>query len=283
MCRMRLILALSTGLLALALPALATGQEAAGGQAYRLGPRDVIEMRVNEEPNLNGQFTLSGEGAIELASLGEVELAGLTAEEAAARLEQVLEARMLQRATVAVRIREFRSKPINVIGAVKSPGPLSASGRWTLLEAITAAGGLLPDAGSTIHVLRRASNGLSDQVEIAVADLFLDVDPRVNIPVFAGDLINIPEAKPVVIFLLGEFAGKGELRFESDERVGILAAVAKAGGLSNRASKKLVIKRQNNQGVVQETVVDYKAILGGKEPDVKLRDGDILLAKKSFL
>lgn len=283
MCRMRLILALSSGFLGCALPVLGMAQEAINGQAYRLGPRDVIDMRVSEEPNLNAQLTLSAAGTIEIPSLGEVELAGLTAEQAAIRLEQVLEARMLQQATVAVRVREFRSKPINVIGAVRSPGPLSASGRFTLLEAITAAGGLLPDAGSTIHVLRRASNGLSDQVEIAVGDLFLEADPRVNIPVFAGDLINIPQAKPVVIFLLGEFAGKGELRFESDERVGVLAAVAKAGGLSNRASKKIVIKRQNAQGVVQETVVDYKAILGGKEPDVKLRDGDILLAKKSFL
>jgi polysaccharide export outer membrane protein len=243
----------------------------------------VIEIRVSEEPDLNGQFTLSSAGTIELSSLGEVDLAGLSADEAAVRIERVLETRMLQQATVAVRIREFRSKPINVIGAVTSPGPLSASGRFTLLEALTAAGGLLPDAGSTIHVLRRAANGLSDQVQIGVADLLLDADPRVNIPVFAGDLINVPQAKPIVIFLLGEFSGQGELRFDSDERVGILAAVAKAGGLSNRASKKIVIKRQGAQGLVQETPVDYKAILAGKEPDVQLRDGDILLAKKSFL
>lgn len=280
---MRGIFVLSIGLLAPLASVPLNGQQPTNGHAYRLGARDVIEIRVSEEPALNGQFTLSGAGTIELPSLGEVEIAGLTAEQAALKLEQVLESRMLQRATVAVRVREFRSRPINVIGAVKSPGPLSASGRFTLLEAITAAGGLLPTAGSTIHVLRQASNGLSDQVEIAVADLLGQADPRVNLAVFAGDLINVPEARPVTIFLLGEFAARGELKFESGERVGILAAVAKAGGLTNRASKKIVIKRQNAAGLVQETMVDYKAVLAGKEPDVQLNDGDILLAKKSFL
>jgi len=280
---MRGIVVFSIGTLALLSGLPLNGQEPTTGHGYRLGPRDVIEVRVSEEPALNGQFTLTGAGTIELPSLGEVEIAGLTAEQAALELEQVLESRMLQRATVAVRIREFRSRPINVIGAVKSPGPLSASGRFTLLEAITAAGGLLPSAGSTIHILRQAGNGLSDQVEITVDDLFGRGDPRVNLTVFAGDLINVPEARPVTIFLLGEFAGRGELKFESSERLGILAAVAKAGGLTNRASKKIVIKRQDAAGLVQETLVDYKSILAGKEPDVQLVDGDILLAKKSFL
>ena len=69
----------------------------------------------------------------------------------------------------------------------------------------------------------------------------------------------------------------------SNERISILSVVARAGGLTNRASKKIVIKRQDAAGMVHETVVDYKAIFAGKTPDVKLRAGDILLARKSFL
>ena len=42
------------------------------------------------------------------------------------------------------------------------------------------------------YVLRRADNGLSDQVAIRIEDLFVRGDPRANLPIFANDLINVP-------------------------------------------------------------------------------------------
>ncbi len=98
----------------------------------------------------------------------------------------------MQRASVDVQVIEFRSRPISVIGAVKQPGNLGFSGHWTVLEAITAAGGLTENHGNVAYILRRADNGLSDQVTIDLDDLMVRGDQRLNIPIFANDLINVP-------------------------------------------------------------------------------------------
>jgi polysaccharide export outer membrane protein len=248
---------------------------------YRIGPKDLVEIRVVELPELNLERRVSEKGMINLPFLEDVQAAGLTDSELAARLKTELERRLLQRATVSVQVREFRARPISVIGAVQTPGPLEFAGRWTLLEAITAAGGLAPSHGRTAYVIRHSDNGLSDQVAIDLDDLLVRADPRVNIPIFPNDLINIPATLEVTIYFLGEVSQPGALTFKSTERMTLLAAVARAGGLTDRAGRKIKIRREND-GKPQEIEVDYKRIVDGKDPDVPLREGDVVVVKESF-
>src|SRR5262245_56900982 len=100
--------------------------------AYRIGPRDLIEVRVFEVPELNVQRRVSEDGAINLPLLGDVTIAGQTEAEVTQSLKTLLETKLLQHASVDFKVLEFRSRPIAVIGAVKQPGNLSFSGRWTL-------------------------------------------------------------------------------------------------------------------------------------------------------
>jgi polysaccharide export outer membrane protein len=262
-------------------PAAAPATAPVQPQGYRIGPKDLIEVRVFEEPQLNIERRVSEDGLISLPLIGDFSVSELTAPQVAVKLKALLETCCLTRASVEIQVREFRSKPISVIGAVKQPGPLAFSGRWTLLEAITAAGGLADGHGNDIYVLRRAENGLSDQIAISVADLFQKGDPAANIPIFANDMINIPATVNLTIYCLGEVAHPGAVVFQSNERITILAAIARAGGLSDRASNSLIIKRQHG-GVDQELKVDYRAIVRGKAPDVPLEEGDVIVVKESF-
>jgi polysaccharide export outer membrane protein len=248
---------------------------------YRIGPKDQLKIQVFEVPELNVDRRVSENGSINLPLIGDVPAAGLTEEELAIRLKVLLEVKYVQRASTAVEVTEFRSKPISVIGAVKTPGNLAFSGRWTLIEALTAAGGLAENHGNRIYVLRKAENGLSDQVAIDVADLLVRADPRVNIPILASDLINVPTAVEVTIYCLGEVAHPGALAFKSTDRITLLAAIARAGGLTDRAANRLTIKRTAGGGA-HEIFVDYKRILSGKDQDVALVEGDVLVAKESF-
>ena len=252
------------------------------GPAYRIGPRDLVAIRVFEEPKLNVDLRVNDDGTIRLPLVGRVDAEGLTEDELTQRLKGVLEEELLQRASVSVEILEYRSRPISVIGAVRSPGTLNTSGRLTLLEALTAAGGLSPSHGEEIHVLRRASNGLTDQVEIPIEDLLVRADPDVNIPIFANDLINVPAAVDVTIYCLGEVANPGALTFKSTDRITLLTAIARAGGLTERASKKLLIKRRQPDGDTREIEVRYKRIISGRQPDPELRPGDVIVVKESF-
>lgn len=250
--------------------------------SYRIGPRDVVSIEVFEEEELSGDFTVNEDGTIRLPLVGNVLAEGLTEDDFAARLKEALEAQLLQRASVSVEVLEFRSRPISVLGAVRQPGSLNFPGRLTLIEAITAAGGLAEGHGAAVHVLRRAPNGLIDQVTVPIDALLVRADPAVNLPIFANDLINVPAAADVTIYLLGEVASPGAITFKSTDRVTLLAAIARAGGLSERASNKLRIQRPGPDGTMTEIAVRYKRILSGEEPDPALRDGDVVVVKESF-
>jgi polysaccharide export outer membrane protein len=262
----------------LAQPSLAQGRSA----NYRIGPRDLVEVRVFETQELNGSLRVSEGGEVNLPLVGNVRIGGLTEAEAAQKIKEVLEQKALQRASVSVQVQEFRSQPISVIGAVRQPGNLAFAGRWTLLEAVTAAGGLSDTNGSVIHVLRRSENGLTDQVSIRVEDLLVRADPRVNLPIYPGDLINVPGAIEVTVFCLGEVGTPGAVTFKSSQRISLLTVIAQAGGMTDRASNKILIKRTDIDGKAVEISADYKQILAGKAPDIEMQAGDVIVVKESF-
>lgn len=257
------------------------GAQGQGKEPYKVGPRDLLDIRVYEDEKLNGERRVAENGLINLPLLGDVAVAGKTPPEIAQILEKALEDKYMQKASVDVQVMEYRSRPISVIGAVKAPGNLGFSGRWTLLEALTAAGGLTDNHGGVIHVLRRADNGLTDQVTISLDDLLMRGDPRVNIPIFANDLINVPVSVQVTVYCLGEVAKPGALAFKSNERITVLSAIAQAGGLTDRAGNKIQVKRQGS-APGQEITVDYKRVVAGKQPDVELKQGDVIVVKESF-
>jgi protein involved in polysaccharide export with SLBB domain len=146
------------------------------------------------------------------------------------------------------------------------------------LRAITEADGLTENAGGTIFVLRQSSNGLSDQLAISTHDLMIRNDQTVNIPVFANDWINVPRAVDITVSCLGAFRDQGTLVFRSTENVTVIGAIARAGGLTDEAADKITIKREGSE----DSVGSYKIILSGKDPNMELEDGDILIVKESF-
>ncbi len=257
----------------------ATAQDNASG--YRIGPKDLIDIQVQEEPQVSSEIRVQEDGTITLPYVGSLSVRGRTTSQVSSAIQQILERDLLQRATVTVRVLEFRSRPISVIGAVNSPGNLQFSGRWTLIEALTAAGGLAAEHGNTIYIMRRAENGLSAQLQISVNELMLRANPTLNIPIYAGDLINVVPAVEVRVYCLGEVNRPGAVVFKDSERISLLAAIANAGGVTDRAGKRAFIQRQTTDGQ-REIEVNLREIIDGRSPDVELEPGDIIVVKESF-
>ena len=118
-------------------------------------------------------------------------------------------------------------------------------------------------------------------------DLMVRADPRANLPIFANDLINVPATVEVTVYCLGEVGKPGAITFKSTDRITVLAAIARAGGLSDRAAKRIMIRHAGKpaaggSGQSAEQTVDYKRILSGKDPDVELAEGDVVVVKESF-
>lgn len=250
---------------------------------YQIGPKDLLEIRVFEIPELNLERRVSDAGTLDLPLLGQFSVAGLTAEGVRDRLQALLTAKYVNRANVSVVIKEYANKPISILGAVQHPGSLNVSGRWDLLQAISAAGGLAGGAGKKIYVLRVAENGLSDRLEIDTEELFRKSSPMWNIPIYPSDIVNIPQRSSVKLFVLGEVKTPGALEFDSDDRISLLSVIAKAGGLTDRAARGSIrIKRRGPDGKDKEIVADYKRIVSGKDPDPDLKPDDVVIVKESF-
>jgi len=257
-----------------------SAQEAASSD-YRIGARDIVEVHCLELPELNLDRRVSDSGTIDLPYIGEIQVAGSTATEIRDRIANAL-TKYVNQPNVMFAVKEFNNKPVSVFGAVLRPGSLSMSGKWTLMQAITAAGGLNDKAGRKILVLRRADNGLSDTLEIDTEDLFTNATELWNIPILPSDVINIPPRQVFTIFCIGEVKGSGAIQFETVDRVTLLSLIAKAGGLSDRASKKIRIKRRGPDGKDTEQVVDFGKVLAGQAEDPVLQPNDVVVVKQSF-
>lgn len=264
----------------LAIGPAAVAQDASG--EYRVGPKDLIEIKVLELPELNVERRVSDGGTIALPMVGDFAVSGLTASEIRGQLGALLKTKYVNRADVSVVVKDFANKPVSILGAVHRPGSLNISGRWTLLQAISAAGGVTEAAGRKIYVLRRSDNGLSDTLEVATDDLFRNASQMWNVPIYPSDVVNIPGKSAVRIFCIGEVKTPGAVEFSADDRITLLSVLAKAGGLTDRASKTIRIKRRDTSGRDVETVVDYKRVLSGKDVDPTLRADDIVVIKESF-
>ena len=103
---------------------------------YRVGPKDLLEIRVLEIPELNVERRVADNGSIALPLIGELPVSGLTPQEIRSSLETLLREKYVNRANVSIIIREYANKPVSIVGAVARPGSLTVSGQWTLLQAI---------------------------------------------------------------------------------------------------------------------------------------------------
>ena len=121
---------------------------------YRIGPDDLLEISVFEAPELNRTIRVSSVGEFSLPPLGEVRAEGLSPRELEVVLQELLRRSFLKDPHVGVFVREMKSHPVSVFGAVRAPGVYQISGVRSLVEILSMAGGLADDAGDTVVVIR---------------------------------------------------------------------------------------------------------------------------------
>ncbi|HEX6201366.1 MAG TPA: hypothetical protein VF100_00100, partial [Thermoanaerobaculia bacterium] len=74
----------------------------------------------------------------------------------------------------------------------------------------------------------------------------------------------------------------GAMEVPSTAGVTLLTVIARAGGLSERASPRITVRRRGADGLMNELRAHYKRILEGRDPDLELVDGDIVVVAESF-
>jgi polysaccharide biosynthesis/export protein len=172
---------------------------------------------------------------------------------------------------------------------------IQALRKTTLLQALSQAGGIGSDAGSTVIVTRNAADAsesatpgdattpsVSRSFTINLSDILESGDPRFNIPLVSGDVVSVPRAG--IIYVVGAVNKPGGFLLENDlDQMTMLKMLSLAGGTTSTAKiKNAVILRKNpDTGKRDQVPIDLSKIMHMKTQDVQLQANDILYVPDS--
>src|SRR5205823_6160687 len=122
---------------------------------YVLGPDDQIIIRALEAEEISEKpVRIDSRGMIRMPLIGQIHAAGLNLDELEAIVRTRLE-KYYKNPQVGVSLVEYHSQPVSVMGAVRTPGVQQLQGQKSLMETLSSAGGLLPEAGYVVKITRR--------------------------------------------------------------------------------------------------------------------------------
>jgi polysaccharide export outer membrane protein len=247
----------------------------------KIGRDDLVGITVYDSPELTRTVRVGSDGDLRLPMLKQrIHAAGLYPVELEAAITTALiDENVLVEPIVTVSVVEYRSRPISVVGAVKNPITFQATGKVTLLDAISQAQGLTENAGSEILVSRQPSEGDDKSVtliqRISVHGLLAGEDPTLNLRLEGGEEIRVPEAGRV--FVVGNVKKPGAFYITDGSESSVMKALALSEGLDTFSGNKAYIYRlEAGSGGRNEVPVELRKIMARKSPDVPLLASDIL-------
>ena len=261
---------------------------------YTLGPNDQITFwGIDADEIVNKQFRIDPEGDVNLPMVGRLHAAGLTIRQFEESLNKQLST-YIREPHVVVAITEFRSQPVSVLGAVKSPGTYQLQGRKTVVEMISLAGGFREDAGNTVKITRELewgkiplSNASIDSLhnfsvaEVRIKEILEAKRPEDNILMMPHDVITVPHGE--LVYVIGDVNKAGGFILTERSNMSALQALSMAEGLDHFAnpSHAKILRLEPGQEQRTEIAVNLKKILDGTSNDVSLQAGDILFVPGS--
>lgn len=248
-----------------------------------IGPGDLIDVRVFDTPELSSRLRVQSDGTVNLPVGGKVHVAGNTAAQAAAAITQRFrDLQIMKDPHLDVFLTEYATQGVTVSGEVRSPGVYPLQGAHSVLDFLSAAGGLTGNASHEITIVPRdrdkpeytlhlMENNQAGDLGLQVREAHTDVEP--------GDTIIVGRAG--IVYVIGDVVRAGGYLIENTRRLSVSQALALAQGTNKTASdnKAKLIRNEGGQRVAEN--VPLSKILHDKAPDPLLHDGDILFVPSS--
>ncbi len=239
-------------------------------EIYRVGVSDVLFISLQNAPAKSSTyFTVLNDGSIDYPLAGGMlAVGGLTVEE----IEDLLRSKisLYENPQVAVKIREYASHPITVLGLVEKSGERNIQREAVPLFVVKAESIVKPDAD---EVLIRRGNSDVETVNLN--------DPKADeILILPGDILEFRTAGNVrrsnneqqFYYIGGNIVSGGQKDFH--DGMTLTQAILASGGLKKSNVRSVVIRRKNDAGLLTPNAFNLKEIKNGKIPDPVLQAGD---------
>lgn len=286
---------------------------------YLLAPSDVIEVVVDDAPELSVNYQINSSGNIPMRYLGSMHVAGKTCDEIGRMIADGLKGRYLKDPKVFVSVKQYNSRSFFIQGAVKTPGVYVIAGKPSLFKLVTIAGGLQENHGSTAYIFREVKakpekletagrnnvtgdddkgtlakivqnakgtdggeqvDGESDY-ELITANIGGILRGRLgnNTIILPSDVVYIPPAD--VFYVAGEVRSPGQ--FQLRQGITLRQAISLAQGpfFKAKLDKGIIFREDPLTGKLTELPVDIGAVISGKKEDLPILPNDVIYVPNS--
>jgi len=241
-------------------------------EIYKVGIGDVLFISLQNAPaKESNYFTVLNNGTIDYPLAGEmVSVSGFTAEEIEDLLKEKI--KLYENPQVSVKLREYASHSITVLGLVEKAGE-----KFLQREAIP-----LYVVRAEAVVQAKASGVTIKRANSQTEKFDLKDSKYEEVLIFPGDIVeftsdigknSINSDAPRFYFISGvNYAGQKEFH----QGITLTQAIMASNGLRKADAKKVTIRRKNEQGLLVPTEYNLKEIKNGKAPDPVLEAGDTI-------
>lgn len=292
----------------------------ASDEDYRLAVSDVIEVMIQDAPELSGNYRIGQSGNIPLHYLGSMNVVGKTPPEVGKAIADGLRGRYLRDPKVFVSVTQYNSRTFFIQGAVRTPGVHVIEGRPSLFKLIAIAGGLHEKHGSIAYVIREIK-AKPETVEARAAGT-VAAKPAPTTPVAQSlegvktrgtgvaiegegeyELYRVPISglfkgrfeqnmiiepgdvvhipSAEVFYVAGEVRAPGQYQYK--EGITLRQAISLAQGAPFKAAlnRGIIFREDPLTGKFAELPIDINAVMNGKREDVPILPNDVVVVPNS--
>jgi polysaccharide export outer membrane protein len=157
---------------------------------YILGTDDAIMVHVWKEPTISGPLTIRPDGRISLPLVGDLAAAGMTPMALAGEIADNLK-KFINDPSVTVTVTAVNSRKVFFIGEVMHSGAIPLTRDLTMLQAISAAGGLTPYANKRKIYILRGEKGKQVKIPFNYTQALKEGNQQ-GVVLLPGDTIVVP-------------------------------------------------------------------------------------------
>lgn len=246
------------------------------GGAIVLHPGDLIAVSVYGVPDYKVTARIAGNGVVDLPLVGGVQVSGMTIQQAQQDVaNRLIAGKMILAPDVLISVQESSVDVIGVMGEVNGPRAIPAYAPISLLDAISLAGGLKPDASHSISILRK---GVPEPLLVV-----LNSDPakalNQDVPLYPGDRVLVPRVG--VVYVVGAVTHQGAFPLSPDTPMTVLQAITLSGGAGFQAKSNAARIIRTSGATRREIPIDLGKISNGTAVDPILQSDDIVMVPTS--
>ena len=243
-----------------------------------IGPATCSTSASTHTPEFHSTVRVSAAGTVTLPMIGEVHFDGMDEQAAAQAIEAALLAKgMLLHPLVSVLVTAYAGQDVSVLGEVARPGVYPYTYHHRLLDLISAASGLSPNAGRLVNIFHRSDPKTPHPVVLdpSGTDTATDHNPELS----PGDTVQVSRAG--LVYVVGDVIRPGGFPVDPVQGLTVVQALSLAWGPSqNAAVGKAVLIREQKGGRTM-IALNLKRMLRGQDPDQPVQDRDILFVPDS--